>query len=435
MTAADATLARLGAALGAEAIGPGGEVGLEGVRPAATLEPRDAAELARAVGALGACGLAALVRGGGTRLGLGNPPRRADAVLSTRRIAGVADFDPGEGVCLALAGTPLAELRAAVNAGGWELPLDPPGRGSTLGGALAAAAVGPRAQGFGLPRDLVLGMEVVLGDGSRTRCGGRVVKNVTGYDLAKLYTGSLGTLGVIASAWLRLRPRPERVLVLEAELAGAGAAPALGLGAARLASARAAALVLPADSTSPGSASLRAPLAATSPGSEPSRGPALVVELAGAEPVVERDVAWLAAEAGARAAPGAALDRVRRLQREGPDPEALHFRLALRPSRLGPAAARLAAAGAALVAYPGLGLAWASFPARDAPSGARAFAAVAEAVGEAGGSWLLERGPAAARGGRDAFGEGAGILPLTRALKARFDPAGVLNPGRYLGGT
>jgi glycolate oxidase FAD binding subunit len=413
MTATGAPLERLGAALGAEAIAPGGEVGLEGVRPAATLEPRDAAELARAVGALGDCGLAALVRGGGTRLGLGNPPRRADVLLSTRRIAGVSDFDPGEGVCLALAGTPLAELRAAVNAGGWELPLDPPGRGSTLGGALAAAAVGPRALGFGLPRDVVLGMEVVLGDGSRTRCGGRVVKNVTGYDLAKLYTGSLGTLGVIASAWLRLRPRPERVLVLEAELASAGAAPALGLAAARLASARAAAVVLAA-------------------GPAPA-GAALVVELAGAAPVVERDAAWLAAEAGTRATSSAALDRVRRLQAEGPDPETLHFRLALRPSRLGAAAARLAAAGAALVAYPGLGLAWASFPARDAEAGARAFAAVAEAGRAGGGSWLLERGAAAARGDRDAFGDAAALLPLTRALKARFDPAGVLNPGRTLG--
>jgi glycolate oxidase FAD binding subunit len=428
VTAAGAPLERLAAALGAEALGPGGEIGLEGVRPAATLEPRDAAELARAVGALAACGLAALVRGGGTRLGLGNPPRRADVLLSTRRIAGVADFDPGEGVCLALAGTPLTELRAAVNAGGWELPFDPPGRGSTLGGALAAAAVGPRALGFGLPRDLVLGMEVVLGDGARTRCGGRVVKNVTGYDLAKLYTGSLGTLGVIASAWLRLRPRPERVLVLEAELASAGAAPAHGLAAARLASARAAAVVLPADSTALASASLRAALAAPS-----SDGPSLVVELAGAAPVVERDAARLAAEAGARATSSAVLDAVRRLQAEGPDPEALHFRLALRPSRLGAAAASLAAAGAALVAYPGLGLAWASFPARDAEAGARAFAAVAEAGRAAGGSWLVERGAAAARGDRDAFGEGDALLPLTRALKARFDPAGVLNPGRSLG--
>ena len=236
--------ATLHAALGAAAIEAGGDAGLEGVAPCATLHPGDAPALARAVGALAASGLAALVRGGGTHMQLGNPPRRADVVLSTRRLAGVLAFDPGEGVCRVAAGTPLEALRAEVNAGGWELPLDPPGQGSTVGGALAAAAIGPRALGFGLPRDLVLGLDVVLADGTPTRCGGRVVKNVTGYDLAKLYTGSLGTLGVIAAAWLRLRPRPERVLVMEAPLAGVDAALGQGLAAARLASARAAALEL-----------------------------------------------------------------------------------------------------------------------------------------------------------------------------------------------
>jgi glycolate oxidase FAD binding subunit len=406
--AAPAELERLGAALGPDALEPGAECGIPGLEPAATLHPYDVEGLARAVSALGAAGLAALVRGGGTRLGLGNPPRRADVVLSTRRIAGVLDFDPGEGVCLAGAGTSLADLRAAVNAGGWELPLDAPGRGSTVGGTLAAAAIGPRALGFGLPRDLVLGLEVVLGDGTQTRCGGRVVKNVTGYDLAKLYTGSLGTLGVIASAWLRLRPRPERVAVYEATLPAAAAADA-GLSAARRPSARAAAVALP-----------------------PAGGARLVVELAGDAPVVAGDGAWLAAEAGARESGAAALDALRRVQGEGATPGGLCFRLALRPSRLAAAAARLGAAGAGLLLYPGLALAWAEFPAER---GERAFAEVAGAAREAGGSWLLERAPAALRGDRDAWGDAAELLPLTRALKARFDPAGVLNPGRALGRT
>ena len=404
--------AALHTALGAAAIEPGGDAGLEGVAPAATLHPGDAEALARAVGALAACGLAALVRGGGTHMQLGNPPRRADVVLSTRRIAGVLAFDPGEGVCRAAAGTPLAALRAELNAGGWELPLDPPGPGSTVGGALAAAAIGPRALGFGLPRDLVLGLDVVLADGTPTRCGGRVVKNVTGYDLAKLYTGSLGTLGVIAAAWLRLRPRPERVLVMEATLAGADAALGVGLAAARRTSARAVALALGPDGAA-----------------------RLVVELAGDEPVVESDRAWLAAEAGAGEAPTAALDRVRRLQAEGVGPGALHFRVSLRPSLAGVAAARLGAAGASLLLYPGLGLAWASFPGGAGEAESSAFEAVSAAAREAGGSWLLERAPRAARAGRDAFGDAPQLVPLTRALKARFDPEGLLNPGRQLGHT
>src|SRR5262249_60034454 len=96
------------------------------------------------------------------------------------------------------------------------------------------------------PGDQGLGLEVVLGDGVLAKCGGRVVKNVTGYDLAKLYTGSLGTLGVIAAAWLRLRPRPERVEHLEARAGDVTSACARGLAAARSATARAAAVVLPA---------------------------------------------------------------------------------------------------------------------------------------------------------------------------------------------
>ncbi len=410
MLAADQTAA-LEAAVGPDALEPGGDAGLEGVVPLATLHPGDAEALARAVGALGACGLAALVRGGGTHMQLGNPPRRADVVLSMRRISGVSEFDPGEGVCRVAAGTTLAELRPEVNAGGWEVPLDPPGRGCTVGGVLAAAAIGPRALGFGLARDAVLGLDVVLADGTLTRCGGRVVKNVTGYDLAKLYTGSLGTLGVIASAWLRLRPRPARVAVREARLPGLEAALERGLAAARRASARAVAVV----ATAGGEAQL-------------------VAEFAGDEPVVASDCAWLADEASAAEAPSASLDRVRHLQQGETEPGALHFRIALRPSLAPVVAARLAAAGAALLVYPGLGLAWASFPG-GSDRGGGAFESVAAAAREAGGSWYLERAPLAARAGRDACGDAPQLVALTRALKARFDPAGVLNPGRQLGHT
>jgi glycolate oxidase FAD binding subunit len=407
-----AVFERLAAALGEGALGPAPACAPLGVQPAAALEPADAEGLARAVAALGALGLAALVRGAGTHSGVGNLPSRADVLLSTRRLAGILELDSGEGVCRVRAGTPLSELRAAANARGWELPLDAPGRGSTVGGVLAAAALGPRAQGYGLPRDLVLGLDVVLGDGTLTRCGGRVVKNVTGYDLAKLYTGSLGTLGVIAAAWLRLRPRPERVRAFEADPADADTAGALGLEAARRPTARAAAVAL-------------------APGSTPR----LVVELAGDAPAVESDAAWLARHLRAREAGPEALDALRRVQADAPGADGLRFRLALRPSRLAGAASALAQAGAGVLLYPGLGLAFALFARAEGDAARRAFDAVASLAREAGGSWVLEAGPPAARAARDAFGEAAALLPLTRALKQRFDPAGVLNPGRQLGGT
>jgi len=192
-------------------------VAIDGVAVNATIEPRDKDDLSAVLAALGDARCAAVPLGAGTQLGLGNAPQRADCFLSLAAFSRIDELDASEGVCHAGAGTPLAELRARAREAGWELPLDDAGRGGTLGGALATAALAPRALGFGRPRDVVLGCEVVLADGLRTRCGGRVVKNVTGYDLCKLLAGSWGTLAVMTEVTLKVMPRPEseRTLVLQ----------------------------------------------------------------------------------------------------------------------------------------------------------------------------------------------------------------------------
>ncbi|HET6303307.1 MAG TPA: FAD-binding oxidoreductase, partial [Myxococcota bacterium] len=233
----------LASALGAEGVREHEPLEIDGLRVGVTLAPASIEALGGALRVLHERGLAVLVRGGGTRLRFGNPPRRAACFLSTEGLAEVEELDAEEGVVRVGAGTPLARLRAASNAAGWDPPLDAPGAATTIGGVLACAALGPRVAGFGRPRDAVLGLDVVLASGTRTRCGGRVVKNVTGYDLAKLYTGSLGTLGVIASAWLRLRPLPERVEVVAATLPEELASFDRAVGAARLPGARAVAVV------------------------------------------------------------------------------------------------------------------------------------------------------------------------------------------------
>jgi glycolate oxidase FAD binding subunit len=405
-----------------EALGPGCVREDEGARVdgeplAPTLRPADAEALAAALRTLGQLSLACVIRGGGSRLDLGNPPRGASLLLSTALLTGVDEFDASEGVCHAGAGTPLAEIEKLAATSGWQLPLDPPGAGSTLGGTLASAAFGPRAQGFGRPRDCVLGLEVALADGSRTHCGGRVVKNVTGYDLNKLYTGSLGTLGVIEAAWLRLRPRPARVTLLEIAPDRLAVACAGALAAARRPSARAASLH---------SAERR-------PGERPF---GVVVELAGDEASVERDAAWCASELGATPAPADALARVRERQGSTPGEGGLRFRIAGVPSRSQATLAELWDAGAELLAYPGLGLVYAGFALAgpEDPAAADAAFRCIDAVAEAGaGAALLESAPTWAKQGRDVFGDLAGLLPLTRDLKRRFDPAGLLNPGRFAG--
>ena len=393
-------------------------VDVDGTALAWTLEPPDADAMAAALRTLAAHALPVVVRGGGSRLGLGNPPVGARLLLSTRGLDGIHEFDAAEGVLCAGAGTPLRTLRDALEASAWELPFDPPGARTTLGGVLAAAAVGPRHVGFGRPRDLVLGLDVVLGDGLRARCGGRVVKNVTGYDLMKLHVGGLGAFGVLVSAWLRLRPRPARVRVLSTAVGSEPERWTRALAAARLPSARAAALIDPSLAV------------AIEPSRPASAGWLLLVELAGDDAVVARDARLLGA--GGEASPGA-IGRLRALQGETFGPVGLRFRLAVLPDRLADVSGRLEHAGAALLAFPASGLLYARFSLEldvDAAGVDRAWLAARDAARVGGGFAVLEAAPAWAKRTRDVFGDGNDGAPILRALKHRFDPAGILNPSR-----
>jgi glycolate oxidase FAD binding subunit len=350
----------------------------------------------------------AVLVGGGSRLGIGNRPSRDDVLLlSTRGLSGVLEFDPAEGVCHVAAGTPLSEVRAAVRSEGWELPLDAIHPNSTVGGVLSAAAVGPRVQAFGRPRDVVLGLSVVLANGEHTRCGGRVVKNVTGYDLNKLYTGSFGTLGVIVSAWLRLHPRPEKTACFQARAADLASLAELAREAAKRPTARAVAV-----DASPAEARL-------------------AIELAGDVPDVESDMAWLEGREGIEVAGADAVDRVAAgtLRRT----DCLRFRVDALETRFDGLLERLLRDCDALVAYPALGLAYAEVEApTERPGVDAAFDRAARWAREAGGGYVCESAPAQAKRDRDVFG-GAAALPILRSLKQRFDPGGLLNPGRFAG--
>jgi glycolate oxidase FAD binding subunit len=199
--------------------GPGDAV--RGVVPSVVVSPADETEVAAVLAAATSNGLAVVVRGGGTKLDWGTPPVRCDVILSTARIDGIVDHEPADLVCVVRAGTTLAELQERL--GGTpgfrqRLMLDPPqGADATLGGVIATAASGPLRTRFGTPRDLVIGASFVLSDGTVGRSGGKVVKNVAGFDVAKLLVGSLGTLAVITEIAFRLHPLPpvSRTVVLE----------------------------------------------------------------------------------------------------------------------------------------------------------------------------------------------------------------------------
>ena len=193
-----------------------------GVVPGLVVSPADENEVASVLSAATARGLTVVPRGGGTKIDWGSPPERCDVVLSTSRIDGVVDHEPADLVCVVRAGTALSHLQETLaSAPGFRqrLMLDPPhGDRATIGGVLATAASGPLRTRFGTPRDLVIGASFVLSDGTVGRSGGKVVKNVAGFDVAKLLIGSLGTLAIVTEVAFRLHPLPvaSRTVLVEA---------------------------------------------------------------------------------------------------------------------------------------------------------------------------------------------------------------------------
>ena len=149
--------------------------------------------------------------GGGTQIGLGNAPNGIDAEVRTERMKRIVDYSPSDMVLTAEAGATLAEIQAIVREHHQRLALDPPQpERATIGGLVATGAYGPRRAKYGAIRDLIIGVTLVRADGTVARGGGKVVKNVAGFDLPKVACGSLGTLGMIAEATFRLHPLPEK---------------------------------------------------------------------------------------------------------------------------------------------------------------------------------------------------------------------------------
>lgn len=175
-----------------------------------TVTPGSIDEICEVLKLAGSEGWTVMPAGAGTWLGVGNPSA-TNIILSTARLQRLIDHEPADLVASAEAGLALVCFNETLNRGGQCLPLDPPDDGrASLGGVVATGMSGAQGWGYGLPRTFVIGMKVVLADGKTRKAGGRVVKNVAGYDLCKLFTGSYGTLGVICELTFKLRPRPAK---------------------------------------------------------------------------------------------------------------------------------------------------------------------------------------------------------------------------------
>jgi len=216
----DAVQAELGALVGGNVRAAGPADAIVGVQPRLVVEPGGEEEVAAALAYADRAGLKVIPRGGGTQFALGFPPTGADLVLSLAQLNGVLDYVPNDQTVTVQAGMRLADLQATLATAGQWLALDPLlAPAATIGGAVATNASGARRLRYGGVRDQIIGVRIATADGVLAKGGGKVVKNVAGYDLPKLFTGSLGTLGVIVSATFRVYPLPaaSRTVTLQSQ--------------------------------------------------------------------------------------------------------------------------------------------------------------------------------------------------------------------------
>ena len=356
------------------------------------LRPDDLASLRAAIlDSTGTIGIA----GAGTAAGWGGALRPVDAVLDTTGLSGVIVHNPGDMTVAVHAGTPLRTLQDELAPHGQQVSLDAArvADGATVGGLIATGDAGPSALVFGSLRDLVIGVTLVLADGTVARSGGHVIKNVAGYDLAKLVHGSYGTLAVLAEVVLRLHPVPERraTLAVPSTLADAGELAAAVLGG-------------PYEP---------AALEWVSTGA----GGTLLTRLDGTEAAMEARLSRLR-----RVLPGATLTddwaQHATAVRGGPDDAVL--RIGTRPSRLPVVLTALPAR--TITAGLGTGVATVTLDPAD-------VAAAHDTVAEAGGTSVLRQRPTGATA--PAWGPPPSALGVLRAVKQSLDPDGRLGPGRF----
>jgi glycolate oxidase FAD binding subunit len=190
---------------------------VRGVAPQFVVEPADGPQLAAVLARATERGLSVVPRGGGTKLEWGNPPRRADIVVSTARLDRILEHAWSDLTVTVQAGCTIQTLQEALRARGQRVAVDPlwPDR-ATVGGVLSTNDTGALRLRFGGLRDFIIGSTLALPDGTLASSGGKVVKNVAGYDLSKLATGAMGTLGVVTTAIFRLHPLPQQSRTLSA---------------------------------------------------------------------------------------------------------------------------------------------------------------------------------------------------------------------------
>ena len=398
----------------AEPAGDGDAV--DGVPAGFVAAPGSTEEAAAVVRTAAAEGLAIVARGAGTKLGWGTPPRRVDLIVDTHRLDRIVEHAAGDLVVIAQAGVRLAALGERLAGDRQRLAVDELVPGTTIGGMLGTGATGPRRLQAGAVRDLVLGVTMVRADGVVAKAGGKVVKNVAGYDVAKLVTGAYGTLGLVTEAAFRLHPIPPAAAYVSIRLPDAASA---YQAVQRALHAQFVPTAIELDRPEPG-------------------GP---VEVAVLVEGTEAGVATRAAEAVGTLGDGAA--RIDRPDWWGSLPAGSDRSVLVKATTELTGTGRLldgvdraaAAAGttAAVRGSGGVGVLHAALPGTDPAAVAAFVKALRDAAPAWRGSVVVLAAPPPVRSEVDSWGPVPG-LDLMRRVKERFDPDAVLAPGRFVGG-
>ncbi|HEX8977772.1 MAG TPA: FAD-binding oxidoreductase [Solirubrobacteraceae bacterium] len=371
--------------------------------------PASFAEAAELLAGASADGRTVRFRGAGTKLDWGRPTEPAAIELRTGALAEILEHNAGDHTAVLQAGVPLAEAQRAFARAGQRVALDPPlglDGAATIGGIVATADSGPLRHRFGAPRDLVLGVTVALSDGTLAKAGSKVIKNVAGYDLAKLFAGAFGTLGLILSVSVRLHPLPEAGTTALGATADPDvlAAAAVALSAAPL----------EFEALDVAWHRGRGGLLARCAGPEHARRGRRAaqrlaeLELVDVDTTEDDEALWERQRAGQRSQDGAVV------------------RIAHRPSDLAAVLRATDVAGGTLVGRAALGTSYVELP-PNSVAGLRRAAAPGRTV-------LLDA-PAALRAEVGPWDTPeAPALALMRSVKRRFDPTATCNPGLFVSG-
>nr|WP_279672460.1 FAD-binding oxidoreductase [Flexivirga meconopsidis] len=383
---------------------------VDGRVPRLVARPASTEQVAATMRAAHAAGAVTVVRGNGTKLRWGAPAPELDLLLDLGGMQQLLEHQPGDLIVRAEAGMPLADLQEHLRSSGQRLGVDEPVAGTTLGGLIASNASGPRRLHTGTARDLLIGVTIVLADGTIAHSGGKVVKNVAGYDLCKLMTGSFGTLAVVTEATFRLHPTPAASGWATVQVAPDQLEPMLE----RLCRTQLAPAALEIDAPPGESVTIGTLIEGTVAG-VPGRLAAARAEIADhAELRDDLDWPWRYPFSTDGTQSGLKIT-----------------------CRLGAVATLTAAAtnlGLHVRGSAGTGVLYAAAPSAAGPADlADALTSLRALAADHGGSVVVLDAPRELRGAVDVWGP-VPATAIMRRLKEQFDPARLLAPGRFVGG-